>query len=109
LRRSLARLLVCALAFVAGALLVVGLRIQQVHLAYQLDELRAERARVETLVSQLEVEVATLRSPARVETRARRLGLTVPAQAQILIAREFVAGGSGLAAVNQARVEASLR
>ncbi len=109
LRRSLARLLVCALVFVAGCLLVVGLRIQQVHLAYQLDELRGERVRVETLLSQLEVEVATLRSPARVETRARQLGLTVPARAQIQLAREYVAGGSGLAAVHQARVEASLR
>ena len=60
------------------------------------------------LLRELEVEVATLRSPARVEMRARQLGLTVPTPQQIRVAREFVAGGSGQAAADGGRVTASL-
>jgi cell division protein FtsL len=98
LRRSLAMALLCFAALVVGLLLVVGLRVQQVHLAYQLDALRAERVRSEVLLRQLEIEVATLRSPGRVETRARELGMTAPAPEQVRLAREYVPGGaSGLA------------
>ena len=71
LRRSLGVALLCSALLVLGALAVVGLRVQQVHLAYQLDALRNERARAELLIRQLEIEVATLRSPGRVESRAR--------------------------------------
>ncbi len=109
LRRSLAAALACALVLVAFLLVVVGFRIQQVHLAYELDRLRGERAQVETLLRQLEVEVAVLRSPGRVETRARQLGLSIPGRAQVRLAREYVPGGSGLAAAQQARIEALLR
>jgi hypothetical protein len=77
---------------------VVGLRVQQVHLAYQLDALRAERVRMEVQIRQLEVQVATLRSPGRIERGARQLGLTTPTREQIRMAREFVAGTTGLAA-----------
>jgi cell division protein FtsL len=98
LRRSLALALSGALLIVLTGLGVVALRVQQVHLAYQLDALRAERGRLEALVRQLEVEVATLRSPRRVEQRARQLGLVPPAPGQVRLAREFVAGTTGLAA-----------
>jgi cell division protein FtsL len=86
---------------------VVGVRVQQVHLAYQLDALRAERARTETLIHRLEIEVATLRSPLRVEQRARELGLSVPAPDQVRLAREYVSGTTGLAAAQRNRVEAA--
>jgi cell division protein FtsL len=105
-RRSLGVALAISAVLVGGALGVVGLRVQQVHLAYQLDALRAERGRTETLIRQLEIEVATLRSPLRVEQRARQLGLTVPAQAQVRLAREFVTGTTGLAAAQRNRVAA---
>jgi cell division protein FtsL len=98
LRRSLALALAGALLVVLTGLGVVALRVQQVHLGYELDALRAERGRLEALVRQLEVEVATLRSPRRVEQRARQLGLTPPAPGQVRLAREFVAGTTGLAA-----------
>ncbi len=107
-RRSLGLALAGALLLVLSGLAVVGLRVQQVHLGYQLDILRAERGRLETLLGQLEVEVATLRSPARIETRARQLGLTAPTRRQIRVAREFVAGGSGQAAADGGHVTASL-
>ena len=95
LRRSLGLALLCSAFLVVGALAVVGLRVQQVHLAYQLDALRNERARAELLLRQLEIEVATLRSPGRVESRARQLGMTVPAPEQVRHAREYVVGGPG--------------
>lgn len=107
-RRSVVLTLAGAFLLVLGGLAVVGLRIQQVHLGYQLDTLRVERVRLEMLLRELEVEVATLRSPARVEMRARQLGLTVPTHQQIRVAREFVAGGSGQAAADGGRVTASL-
>ena len=92
LRRSLGVALLCSAVLVLGALAVVGLRVQQVHLAYQLDTLRTEKARAELMIRQLEIEVATLRSPGRVESRARQLGLTLPAPEQIRQAREYVTG-----------------
>jgi len=106
-RRSLAATLAISAVLVVAALVVVGLRVQQVHLAYQADTLRAERARAETLIRQLEIEVATLRSPLRVEQRARQLGLTVPARDQVRLAREYVTGTTGLAAAQKNRVEAA--
>ena len=105
--RSLGAALAISAVLVGGALGVVGLRVQQVHLAYQLDALRAERTRTETLIRQLEVEVATLRSPARVEQRARQLGLTTPDRQQVRLAREFAPTGTGLAAANRSRVAAA--
>jgi cell division protein FtsL len=97
-RRSLALALLCSAVVVLALLVVVGLRVQQVHLAYRLDGLRQDRARVEALVRQLEIEIASLRSPGRVESRARQLGMTVPEREQVRVAREYVAGGaSGLA------------
>ncbi len=98
-----------AFVLVACALAVVGLRVQSVHLGYRVDELRTQRAELTTLIRQLEVEVATLRSPRRVEAHARQLGLTTPGRQQVRLAHEYVAGGSGLAATRQSRVEASLR
>ena len=108
-RRSLAAALALSAVLVGLALGVVGLRVQQVHLAYQRDALRAERARVETVLRQLEVEVATLGSPGRVELRARRLGLTVPARDQVRLAREYVAGSTGLAAASRNRIASTTR
>ena len=58
------RILVAALAaaalLVGGALTVVGMRVQQVQLAYRLDEARAQQARARGNVRQLEIEMATL-------------------------------------------------
>jgi cell division protein FtsL len=101
--------LIGALLLVACALAVVGLRVQAVHLGYRVDTLRARHTELVARIRELEVEQATLRSPGRVESRARQLGLTTPGPEQVRLAREFVAGASGLAAANQARLEAALR
>ena len=96
-RRVLVTALAAAALIVGAALAVVGMRVQQVHFAYRLDDLRVQRARAEGNVRQLEIEVATLRSPGRVEARARQLGMVAPARDQIRLAREYVNGSTGLA------------
>jgi cell division protein FtsL len=108
-RRSAAALLLCSIVLVALALGVVALRLEQVHLAYRLDALRAERVRTEVLIRQLEVELATLASPGRIEQRARQLGMMAPSLAQVKLAREFVPGQAGVARAGGSRVEARLR
>lgn len=97
--RRLVAALACSALLVGGALAVVGVRVQQVLLAYRLDELRGQRERAEANVRQLEIEVATLRAPARLEARARELGMTAPGRDQIRLAREYVTGSTGLAGV----------
>ena len=106
-RRSLVGALLVSAALVGGGLGVVGLRVQQVHLAYQLDHLQRERTQVETAIRPLEVEVAPWQAPARVEQRARQLGLTPPDRQQVRLAREFVTAGTGLAAAHRSRVAAA--
>ena len=96
-RRILVLALAAAALLVGAALAVVGMRVQQVHFAYRLDDLRVQRVRAEGNVRQLEIEVATLRSPGRVEARARQLGMVAPARDQIRLAREYVNGTTGLA------------
>ncbi len=91
--------LACSALLVLGALAVVGARVQQVHLAYRLDALRGQLDRGEANVRQLEIEVATLRAPARLEAQARHLGMTAPGRDQIRLAREYVAGSTGLAGI----------
>ena len=97
-RRVLGVALATSALLVAGALTVVGVRLEQVHLAYRLDTLRGERARAAETNRQLEIEVATLRSPGRIEARARQIGLVAPGRDQVRLAREYVTAGTGLAA-----------
>lgn len=105
-RRSLAVAFAVSALLVIGALGVVGLRVQQVRLAYQLERLHHQRADLQTALRQLEVEVATLKSPGRIEQRARQLGLVAPERTQVRLAREYTAAGTGLAAAHKSRVAA---
>lgn len=92
-----------AACLVGGALGVVWLRVQHVQLAYRLEALGAATGELEELNRQLRVELATLRSPARIETKAVvELGMTPPAPHQVRLAREFVAGGEGAASLRTA-------
>ena len=108
-RRSLAAALACAALLVFSGLAIVALRIEQVQLAYRVDALRAERARSDRLIRQLEVEIDTLRAPGRLDARARELGLTTPARNQVRLAREYVQTGTGTAAAAAAGTEALVR
>ena len=107
-RRTFVGALLLSAALVCAALGVVGLRVQQVHLAYQLDRLRGERQQIETTIRQLEVEVAALQSPGRIEQRARQLGLVAPDRRQVRLAREYVPAGTGLAAAHRSRIAAAV-
>ncbi|HXG04969.1 MAG TPA: cell division protein FtsL [Candidatus Binatia bacterium] len=97
-RRTIAIALAGGFALVLAGLALVGLRLHQVQLGYRLDQLAAERARLEERLRELEVEAATLRSPARIEGRARQLGLVPPSPKQVRLAREYVTDGTGFAA-----------
>ncbi|HBH01099.1 MAG TPA: hypothetical protein DDZ42_04100 [Candidatus Rokubacteria bacterium] len=105
-RKALAAALGCSALIVLGALAAAGARVQQVQLAYRLDALSGEHARLEGVSRQLEIEVATLRAPGRLDSRARQLGMTSPARDQIRLAREYVPGGTGLAADLSLRADA---
>jgi cell division protein FtsL len=98
----MASALAAAALLVAVTLGIVGVKVWQVRLSYRLDTLRDHRQSLAELNQQLRVEVATLRSPARVEVHARALGLTSPGRDQIRLAREFVADGRGLASLQVA-------
>ncbi len=95
--RAMALALACAGVVVGLVLGVVGLRVQQVRTSYRLDSLRVARAELEETRGRLSVELATLKSLARIEGKARgELGMVQPGKDQVRLAREFVPGGSGL-------------
>jgi len=72
-------------AAIAGCLLSYAWQhFQCIQLRYQLEQLESRRAQAAELNQQLHLEVATLRSPMRVDAIARQqLGLTVPVPAQV--------------------------
>lgn len=110
--RSMATAVVGAGLAVVLVLGVVGLRVQQVRLSYRLDALRQGRADLEETNRRLRVEMATLKSLSRIEGKARtELGMVAPGHDQIRLAREFVPGAGGTAALDRravvAEVEAS--
>ncbi|MBI4610406.1 MAG: cell division protein FtsL [Candidatus Rokubacteria bacterium] len=96
--RAMGVALALSACLVVSALGVVGLRVQQVRLSYRLDALRAAKVETGELNRQLRIELATLRSPARIEAKAlAELGMAPPAPHQIRLAREFTAGSEGSA------------
>ena len=93
--RTMALVLGLSACLVGSALGVVWLKVQQVRLAYRLDALRTVKIELEDLNRQLRIELATLRSLARIEEKARaELGMVPPVPGQVRMAREFVAGGA---------------
>ena len=79
----------------------VWLHVQRVRVSYELEDLRALRTDVEEQNKKLRLELSSLRSFARVDSAARRLGLTEPARDQVRLAREFVPGGGAAAALDR--------
>lgn len=76
------------LALVALCMVQVWLRLQITHVGYDLSVARQLRLRLEQERRQLEVELATLRDPGRLDDVARhRLGLTDPKRGQVVILR----------------------
>jgi len=81
---------VAAGAGMAGCLLFYAWQhFECIQLRYQLEQLESRHAQAAELNQQLQVEVAILRSPARVDGIARQqLGLTVPVPGQVAPAEE---------------------
>jgi hypothetical protein len=72
---------VAAGSAMAGCLLFYAWQhFECIQIRYQIEQLQAQRAQAVELNEQLHLEVATLRSPKRVDAIAGRLGLTVPGQ-----------------------------
>jgi len=101
--RAMAGVLFLGCVLVGGVLGYVWLQVQRVRASYELEDLRHLRDEVEEQNKKLHLEIASLRSFARVDSAARRLGLTQPARDQVRLAREF--GTPGMAD----RESASLR
>jgi len=70
---------------VAVALLLVWVRLQAVHMGYQLSAARHLAHHLEQEQRELEIEIATLTSPRRLEQLAReRLGMGPPSAGQVV-------------------------
>jgi cell division protein FtsL len=85
--------LVRRVLLLGGVLVVLGmlqvwLRLQVMHVGYELSAARKMQLRLEHEQRELEVEIATLRDPRRLaEVARRRLGMTDPAKGQVVILR----------------------
>jgi cell division protein FtsL len=109
-RRQMGMASLCLALAVVAVLGVVALKVHQVRLSYKLEALRAARVQTQEVNRRLQVEVASLTSPARLETRARvELGMAHPGRGQVLLAREYVAGGTGVGRAEGPRTAAVAR
>jgi len=87
-RRDLLFTLALALVVMGSALVVVKTKHENRTLVHQLEQLRLEKARLETEWAQLQLEEATLAHHGRVEQIARtKLGMTEPQQTQVVRTR----------------------
>ena len=84
-RRDLAFTVTLGLVVTASALVVVKTKHENRTLVHQLEQLRLEKARLETEWAQLQLEEATLAHHGRVEQIARdKLGMTEPRDQQVV-------------------------
>jgi cell division protein FtsL len=89
--RAMARILCLGCILVVAVLSYVWLHVQRVRVSYELEALRSARGRLEEQNRKLQLELASLRAFSRVDSAARRLGLTQPRPDQVRLAREYVA------------------
>ena len=89
--RAMAGMVCLGSLLVAAVLGYVWLQVQRVRVSYQTEALRDVRMRLEEQNRKLQLELASLRAFARVDSAARRLGLAPPGPDQIRLAREYVA------------------
>jgi cell division protein FtsL len=83
--RECAKLVAMSAALALVVLFYAWQHFQCIQLSYQLEQLRAEHSRAVELNQELKLDVASLRSPVRIDSIARReLGLTAPVPGQVL-------------------------
>jgi cell division protein FtsL len=108
--RAMAGMVCLGCVLVGGVLGYVWLQVQRVRVSYGIEALRNSRTRLEEQNRKLQLELASLRAFARVDSAARRLGLTPPEPDQIRLAREYVAPeGSDRSAALRAAARDSLQ
>jgi len=84
-RRDVLFTVALALIVMGSALVVVKTKHENRTLVHQLEQLRLEKARLETEWAQLQLEEATLAHHGRVEQIARdKLGMTEPRDTQVV-------------------------
>jgi cell division protein FtsL len=107
--RAMARMLGLGCVLVTAVLGYVGLQVQRVRASYEVEALRSGLARLEEHNRKLQLELASLRAFARVDSAARRLGLVQPEPDQVRLAREYVTPGAteGRAALRAAAPDAA--
>jgi cell division protein FtsL len=88
--RAMAGMLGLGALVVTAVLGYVTLQVQRVRVSYELEGLRTARGRLEEQNRELQLELASLRAFARVDSAARRLGLVEPTPDQVRLAREYV-------------------
>jgi len=77
--------MVLLLIFVGELLIYTWCRVQYVNVGYELSRVTAKHAALVTLQNSLKVELARLKSPARIEKIARdKLGLVRPTADQVI-------------------------
>jgi cell division protein FtsL len=110
--RAMAGMLCLGGVLVAAVLGYVWVHVQRVRVSYELEALRDARGRLEERQRKLQLELASLRAFARVDSAARRLGLAPPTPDQVRLAREYVVpttDGSSAALWSAARDDAPAR
>jgi cell division protein FtsL len=81
--RECARLVLLGGMIALCAFLYAWQHFETIHLRYDLESLRSERAQTAELNQELKLEIAGLRSPGRIDVIARQLGLTAPIPGQV--------------------------
>lgn len=91
--RACGRQLVVAGVVAAALLAYSWQRYECLRLSYQYEQVKQSESQAVELNRELRVELATLRSPARIDLLARdRLGMTVPQPTQIILTEPRSAG-----------------
>ena len=93
--QAMAGMVCLGCVLVGGVLGYVWLQVQRVRVSYGIEALRSSLTRLEEQNRKLQLELASLRTFARVDSAARRLGLAPPAPDQIRLAREYVSPEEG--------------
>lgn len=76
----------CAAVLTFGAMFYLWQRYQYVRLGFQVDRLRARKARLVERIEPLQVEAAYLARPERIDALARdQLGMRMPRPSQVIV------------------------
>jgi hypothetical protein len=102
-RREFQRIMLLACLAVGLLLFSAWQHFETVRYGYSIEELRRSRAKEESINRQLRLNLETLRTPQKIEERARALGLTAPSAADTIIIERTRSSAPPSGVVAQAR------